>query len=73
MTAMAAIYTTVQGELVDAICRRAYGDESGYVEAVLDANPGLAAQAAPLPAGTIIVLPDVADRGAVVAVVKLWD
>lgn len=70
---MATIYTTRQGEMVDAICRRAYGDESGYVEAVLDANPGLAAMASPLPAGTVIVLPDVPKASEVVRVVSLWD
>ena len=70
---MAIIYTTRQGELVDAICRRAYGDESGYVEAVLDANPGLAAMASPLPAGTVIVLPDVPLASEVVRIVSLWD
>lgn len=59
--------------MVDAICRRAYGDESGYVEAVLDANPGLAAMASPLLARTVIVLPDVPQASEVVRVVSLWD
>lgn len=69
---MATIYTTRQGEMVDAICRRAYGDESGYVEAVLDANPGLAAMTSPLPMGTVIVLPDTPQASQVVRVVSLW-
>lgn len=59
--------------MVDAICRRVYGDESGYVEQVFDANPGLAALAAPLPAGTAIVLPDIPTTADVVPVVSLWD
>lgn len=70
---MATIYTTKQCEMVDAICRRAYGDESGYVEAVLDANPGLAAMVSPLPTGTVILLPDVPKASDIVDVVSLWD
>lgn len=69
---MATTYMTHHGEMIDAICRRAYGDESGYVEAVLNANPGLAALAAPLPAGTVIVLPDVPKASEVIPVVSLW-
>lgn len=70
---MATTYKTHQGEMIDAICRRAYGDESGYVEAVLDANPGLAALPAPLPIGTVIILPDLATASKIVPVVSLWE
>lgn len=70
---MATTYTTHQGEMIDAICRRAYGDESGFVEAVLEANPGLASLSAPLPAGTQIILPDVPPSPARIAIVNLWD
>lgn len=69
---MTTTYMTHHGEMIDAICRRAYGDESGYVEAVLNANPGLAALAAPLPAGTVIALPDVPKASEVIPVVRLW-
>ncbi len=69
---MATLYTTRQSEMIDAICRRAYGDESGYVEAVLEANPRLAALAAPLPMGLTIVLPDMPKASKVVPVVSLW-
>lgn len=68
---MATIYTTRQGEMVDSICRRAYGDESGYVEAVLDANPGLAALPPILPIGTNIRLPDVPKASEVIPIVSL--
>ncbi|WP_029074420.1 tail protein X [Kaistia adipata] len=68
-----AIYITRQGDMIDAICTRAYGDESGYVEIVLDANPGLAALGVPLPIGTVIDLPEIANAKDVVAVVSLWD
>lgn len=59
-------------ETVDQVCRRIYGDESGYVEAVLAANPGLATLPVRLPAGTVIVLPEVA-AAVTDPVVKLWD
>lgn len=56
---------------LDAVCRRAYGDESGYVEAVLEANPGLTGPI--LPPGTVIVLPTLAPPSAAdVPVVTLW-
>lgn len=67
------IYTTRQGEMIDAICRSFYGDESGFVERVLDANPGLAARSAPLPIGTVIALPDLPVAAKTVKVVTLWD
>lgn len=70
---MATVYTTAQGEMVDMICRRVYGDESGYVERVLDANPGLAAAAVPLPIGTRIVLPDLLPVTPARQLVALWD
>lgn len=65
-------YTTIQGEMVDAICRRVYGDESDFVEAVFEANPGLAAKPDPLPLGTVILLPEIKTRNTL-AVVTLWD
>ncbi len=58
--------------MADIICRRTYGDESGYVEAVLAANPGLAAKGPILPMGTSVVLPDIV-TSTEVPVVKLWD
>lgn len=73
MRAMATVYRTRQREMIDAICARAYGDESGYVERVLEANPGLATLPDPLPINTIFLLPDVPVTTRVVSVVKLWD
>ena len=35
-------YRTSEGDIIDAVCRRHYGREAGAVEAVLEANPGLA-------------------------------
>ena len=65
--------SSIAGETVDLICRRHYGDESGYVEAVYDANRGLAALGAILPAGVVIVLPEVVTASQADAVVRLWD
>lgn len=70
---MPTVYITMQGEMVDMICRRAYSDESGYVEQVLDLNPGLAAAAIPLPIGTRIVLPDLPRAAPGRKIVSLWD
>ncbi|MRN66533.1 tail protein X [Brucella sp. 10RB9213] len=70
---MARIYTTIQGEMVDAICRKIYGDESGYVEQVLEANPGLAALPHRLPVGTKISLPDLLRSTDAAPIIMLWD
>lgn len=60
------------GDMIDQIAQEAYGRTGGAAEALLDANPHLAALPARLPAGTIIELPDlptpVASR-----TIKLWD
>jgi phage tail protein X len=70
---MPTIYITKQGEMVDMICRRAYGDESGYVEKVLDANPGLAGRGLVLPIMTRVVLPDLPRAAPEKKIVSLWD
>ena len=64
-------YTTLDGDMTDAICRRHYGRRRGAVEAVLAANPGLAAMGPLLPAGVEILLPDLPPPGP--AVRRLWD
>lgn len=68
-----ATYYTRQNEMIDVICRRVYGEESGFVEKVLDANPGLADLPAPLPMGTRILLPDFPRESKSVKLVALWD
>lgn len=70
---MPAVYITKQNEMVDMVCRRAYGDESGYVETVLDVNPGLAALGPILPIGTKVVLPDLPKAAPERKIVSLWD
>lgn len=70
---MPTTYTTRQGEMVDMVCRRAYGDETGYVEKVLDANPGLAGLGPVLPIMTKIVLPDLPKAAPEKKIISLWD
>ncbi|WP_422569931.1 tail protein X [Antarcticirhabdus aurantiaca] len=70
---MADSYTMRQGQTVDQVCREIYGDESGFVEAVLGANPGLAAKGFFPGLGTVIVVPDLALADEGPAPVTLWD
>lgn len=63
--------TSVAGDTVDIICRRHYGDESGYVEPVLDTNHGLA-EFVFIPVGTKVFLPDV-NVETVSNIITLWD
>ena len=57
-----AIHVLTDGQPIDHLCRVHYGDESGFVERVLDANPGLADLGPRPPAGVRILLPDVEAR-----------
>ncbi len=50
-----------QNDTVDLLCQRHYGD-TGMVEAVLKANPGLARAGATLPIGTPVLLPPAAPK-----------
>jgi phage tail protein X len=57
--------------MLDVICNNVYGHLNGSVEAVLDANQGLADELQPFRLGVIIVLPDLpspTNEG-----VSLWD
>lgn len=62
-----------QGDTVDAICWRYYGRTAGTVEAVLEANRGLADLGPVLPMGTQVTLPDVPATRENHRVVQLWD
>jgi phage tail protein X len=64
-------YVTRQGDVVDLICWRYYGQTTGTTELVLDANPGLADRGPVLPAGIEILLPD-APRPETVPVIRIW-
>ena len=50
-------YRSVEGDTVDLIAFRHYGDES-RAAAVFDANPGLADLGPILPPGTLVRLPE---------------
>lgn len=64
--------TSLQGDTVDRICHRVFGRTSGVVEAVLEANPGLADMGVILPHGTVVKLPDIAPPQKS-KTVQLWD
>ncbi|MFM0598146.1 tail protein X [Paraburkholderia dilworthii] len=55
---MAKTIRTSEGDVLDAICYAFYGSLAGVVEAVYEANPGLAAHPQPFAAGIIVTLPD---------------
>lgn len=68
-----AAYITREGDALDEICHRHYGDRQGAAEAALAANPGLAGRGPLLPGGLEIELPELPagepDSGAA----RLWD
>ena len=65
-----AVYRTVSGDVLDAICKAAYGRESAIV-AVLEANQGLAARGPVLPDGITVILPEI-PAPADVPTTRLW-
>ena len=68
---MSTKYVTREGDMLDDICRRIYGkQEAGQLEAVLEANPGLASQGFVLPSGLLIVFPDLPAKTD--GTVRLW-
>lgn len=68
---MAVLYRTKDGEMLDEICIAQYGLDRGYIEKVLDANPGLADQGPRFPAGLQIILPEV--QPPATKVTRLWE
>lgn len=69
---MADQIRTHQGETVDALCWRHYGRTQGAVEAVLQANPGLARLGLVLPQGILVAMP-VLPAPATKQLTQLWD
>jgi len=65
-------YQTKDGDMLDAICHSYYGASSGYMERVLAANPGIAAQGPVYQAGVLIELPDVKASAVQSARIALW-
>ncbi|AIN56937.1 phage tail protein [Pseudomonas soli] len=68
---MAKTCTTSEGDLLDTLCQHYYGHLSGTVEAVLDANQGLADEAQPFRAGVRILLPELPMTTS--ETLQLWD
>lgn len=68
---MTAYYICKDGDSLDAICWKYYGQQSGAVEQVLLANPGLATLGHRLSAGTRILMPDLETPSA--QPLRLWD
>lgn len=66
-------YITRAGDTVDSIAWRQYGRVNpAILQAVLDANQGLADHGPLLPAGVEMQLPDIAVQETVEAGVTLW-
>ena len=68
---MATTIKTSDGDVLDRLCHQYYGNLLGTVEAVLEANPGLATRAQPFVSGVVILLPDLAPARS--DVINLWD
>jgi phage tail protein X len=62
-----------QGDTVDALCWRYYGSTDGTVEAVLEANAGLANYGPVLPVGTVVRLPPLDTVHSAAPLVQLFD
>lgn len=69
---MATQIRTQQNESVDALCWRHYGRTQGAVEAVLQANPGLARRGLILPQGLLVHMPTLSAPPPKTTV-TLWD
>ncbi len=65
-------YRTKEGDMLDAICYRYYGSQSGAVELVLATNQNLSRQNEQLPAGVIITLPDLPNQTKDITPIRLW-
>lgn len=66
-------YRAKDGDVLDDICARYYGDLPWTLDLVLAANVGLAARRPIIDAGTIIELPDIEPAATVAPTVRLWD
>ncbi|MFC3944280.1 tail protein X [Pseudomonas gingeri] len=68
---MAKTCRTSDGDLLDTLCYRYYGHLNGSMEAVLEANQGLADEPQPYRAGVLITLPDLPAPST--ETILLWD
>lgn len=67
------IYRTKDGDVLDQVCAKHYGDAPYSVEGVLAANPGLAAHGPVLSSGIFIELPAVEETAQEKPTIRLWD
>ena len=63
----------LQGDTVDSLCWRHYGRTEGTVEAVLEANAGLASLGALLPVGTVVFMPALGNVTSTKPLLQLFD
>ena len=68
---MATTIKTSDGDVLDRLCHQHYGHLMGTVEAVLEANQGLAERSQSFVSGLVIHLPDLPP--ARTDVINLWD
>ena len=66
-------YLSRDGDVLDAVCHQHYGFREGAVEAVLEANPGLADRGPLHSAGLLIELPELPAKSRESDAVRLWD
>lgn len=66
-------YLTNQNETLDFICWKFYGKQSGAVEIVLNANPGLADLGVIYPENVEIWLPELPVVNSETQPIRLWD
>lgn len=69
---MATEYLTSDGDTLDFICWKFYGQQSGAVELVLEANRDIADRGPLLPAGLKVILPDMPKPATEVQPLRLW-
>lgn len=67
------IYTTVEGDMVDAIAFTAYGGHANNTQILYEANEGLARRGPVLPAGVEIVIPAKPPAREPRHTIRLWD
>lgn len=66
-------YRTKDGDVLDGVCARHYGDLPYRIEEVIAANPGLSERGPVLPSGLLISLPEVAETAPALPILRLWE
>lgn len=67
------IYRTKDGDVLDQLCAKHYGDAPWRIEDVLASNPGLALHGPVMRSGVLILLPVVEGAAEARATIRLWD